>query len=114
MLKRLDETFQHHDVLLTPTTAQPPVRIGWLFEDRERDPMSPLVPRSVSVAPFCAIFNVTGQPAASWPMGWTEDGLPVGVQVVGQMGDEATLFQLSAEVEEATGWGSERPVLPAA
>ena len=111
MLKRLDTSFQRYDVLLSPVTAQPPVKIGWLFEDRERDPLSPLLPRSVDVAPFCAIFNVTGQPAASWPLGWTDDGLPVGVQVAGQMGDEATLFRLSAQVEEATRWGSQRPAL---
>ena len=109
VLKRLDETFQRYDVLLSPTTAQPPVKIGWVFEDRDRDPLSPLIPRSASAAPFCAIFNVTGQPAASWPLGWTEAGLPVGVQVAGQMGDEATLFRLSAQVEAATNWGSERP-----
>ncbi|MGI8608265.1 MAG: amidase [Candidatus Dormibacteria bacterium] len=109
VLKRLDETFQRFDVLLSPTTAQPPVKLGWIFEDRDRDPISPLIPRSASVAPFCAIFNVTGQPAASWPVGWTETGLPVGVQVAGQMGDEATLFRLSAQVERTIGWGSERP-----
>ncbi|MDQ6746622.1 MAG: amidase family protein, partial [Candidatus Dormibacteraeota bacterium] len=111
MLKRLDESFQRYDVLLTPTTALPPPRLGWLFEDADRDPLSPLVPRSAMAAPFTAIFNITGQPAATWPLGWTADGLPVGVQAAGQMGDEATLFRLSAQVEAAAPWADRRPTL---
>ncbi|HEY8740508.1 MAG TPA: amidase family protein, partial [Candidatus Dormibacteraeota bacterium] len=111
MLKRLDESFQKYDVLLTPTTAMPPLKIGWLFEDAATDPLSPLIPRSAMAAPFTAIFNITGQPAASWPLGWTDDGLPVGVQAAGQMGDEAALFRLSAQVEAAAPWADRRPKL---
>jgi amidase len=111
MLKRLDESFEKYDVLLTPTTAMPPLKIGWLFEDSARDPLSPLIPRSAMAAPFTAIFNITGQPAANWPLGWTEDGLPVGVQAAGQMGDEAALFRLSAQVEAAAPWADRRPNL---
>jgi amidase len=110
-LKRLDESFLKYDVLLSPVTAQPPVKIGWVFEERETDPLSPLIPRSAMAAPFTALFNITGQPAASWPLGWTDDGLPVGVQAAGQMGDEATLFRLSAQVEAAAPWADRRPPL---
>ncbi|MEA2684111.1 MAG: amidase [Chloroflexota bacterium] len=111
MLKRLDESFQKYDVILSPTTALPPPTVGWLFEDAATDPLSPLIPRSAMAAPFTALFNITGQPAASWPLGWTVDGLPVGVQAAGQMGDEATLFRLSAQVEQAAPWADRRPVL---
>jgi amidase len=100
-----------HSQLLTPGLAQPQPRIGWLFEDSDKDPLSPLFPRSGLVAPFCANFNFTGQPAASLPLAWAADGMPIGVQAVGRMGDEATLFRLSAQLEEARPWADRRPPL---
>jgi amidase len=108
-LKRMMESWKTFDVILTPGLAQPQPRIGWLFEESETDPLSPLFPRSGLVAPFCANFNFSGQPAASLPLAWAADGMPIGVQAVGRLGDEATLFRLSAQLEEARPWAHRRP-----
>src|SRR5205807_2931475 len=99
MLKRVTSSWNRYDVVLTPVMAQPPPKIGWLFQDIDKDPMSPLIPRSSMIAPYTAVFNFTGQPAASLPLAWSSDGLPIGVQAVGRMGDEATLYRLSAQFE---------------
>jgi Asp-tRNA(Asn)/Glu-tRNA(Gln) amidotransferase A subunit family amidase len=109
MLKRVLHSWDSFDVVLSPVMAQPPPKIGWLFEDSESDPLSPLYPRSAEVAPFTTVFNFTGQPAASLPLSWSSEGLPIGVQAIGRMGDEATLFRLSAQLEEARPWADRRP-----
>ena len=59
--------------------------------------------------PNTRIFNLTGQPAMSVPLGWGEDGLPIGLQFVGRMGDEATLFRLAGQLEQARPWVGRRP-----
>ena len=59
--------------------------------------------------PNTRIFNLTGQPAMSMPLAWTEAGLPVGVQFVARMGDEATLFRIAAQLEQAAPWAGRRP-----
>ena len=61
--------------------------------------------------PFCVIANQTGQPAMSVPLHWTEDNLPVGVQFFGRFGDEATLFRLAGQLEQASPWFNRRPPL---
>ena len=53
---------------------------------------------------WTALWNVTGNPAASVPTGLAADGLPVGVQLVGRLGDEPTLLSLSAQLERARPW----------
>ncbi|MEE8372765.1 MAG: amidase family protein, partial [Dehalococcoidia bacterium] len=54
-------------------------------------------------------FNLTGQPAASVPAGWTDDGLPVGLQIVGRRYDEVTVLRAAAAFEEACPWAGRRP-----
>jgi amidase/6-aminohexanoate-cyclic-dimer hydrolase len=63
----------------------------------------------IHYSPFTSIFNMTGQPAASIPLSWTKDGLPVGVHVAARFGDEAALLQLSAQLEQARPWYYRRP-----
>lgn len=64
-----------------------------------------------SRVPYCAIFNATGQPAATVP--WFLDGesLPVSVQLVGRPSDEATLLALGAQIEAARPWADHRPAV---
>jgi amidase len=93
------------DVLLTPTLAAPPPRLGWFTAegpDREG-------PRIASLSPYTAAFNMTGQPAISLPLHWTADGLPVGVQFVAAYGREDVLVRLAAQLEKAAPWADKRP-----
>ncbi len=126
MAREVAGFFGRHDLLLTPTVAQPPVRVGslqprpWeriglrlaaatgvrvlldlLFEQ--------VGDRSFDATGFTMPFNQTGQPAMSVPMRWTPEGLPLGVQLVGRFGDEATLFRVAAQLEQARPWAGRLP-----
>ena len=91
------------DVLATPTLALPPVPIGWTWEETDGEPLAAFA-RQTLFAPFTPLVNVTGQPAMSVPLHTSADGLPVGVQFIGRPFDEATLFRLAAQLEEARPW----------
>jgi amidase len=67
--------------------------------------------RSGRFAPYTALFNITGQPALSLPVGFGEDGLPTAVQLVGHPIGEETLLQVAAQVEAARPWAGKRPLL---
>jgi amidase len=100
-----------YDVWLTPTLAEPPVPLG-TFDSPPENPMKGF-DRAVEFCPFTPIFNVTGQPAMSVPLFWNTDGLPVGTHFIGRFGDEATLFRLAAQLEEARPWAGRRPPVSA-
>jgi amidase len=94
-----------YDVILHPTLALPPVPIGYF------DGVSPEenFERQKRFTPFTSLYNVSGQPAVSVPLHWTEGGLPIGVMLVGRMSDEATLISLSAQLETARPWADRHP-----
>ncbi len=95
------------DLWLTPTIAEPPVPLG-TFESVLDDPLR-WIERAGEFTPFTFIFNITGQPAMSVPLHWNEDGLPIGVQFMAKFGDEATLFRLASQLEEARSWAQRCP-----
>jgi amidase len=99
--------FETWDVLLTPTLAEPPVELGVL--DMMSEDLAAYNERLWRFTPFTYPFNVTGQPAMSVPLSWNEAGLPIGVHFVGRYGDEATLFRLAAQLEQARPWADRRP-----
>jgi amidase len=98
------------DVVVTPTLAMPPVPVGWTWEDTDGDALLAFA-RQTLFTPFTAVINVTGQPAMSVPLHWSDEGLPIGVQAIGRPFDEATLFRLAAQLEEARPWIDRRPAL---
>lgn len=102
---RVQSIFDDFDVLITPGAATGPSRIG---QYQHRGGVSTLA-MVASRVPYFAVFNATGQPAASVP--WFLDGesLPVSVQLVGRPSDEATLLSLSAQIEAARPWADRRP-----
>jgi amidase len=102
---RVNALFDDYDVLMTPTTAQPPVEVlRWEGLGATRTLLG-----MGMVYPFTAVWNTTGQPAAAVPAGFTSDGLPLSVQLVGRPNDEATLISLAAQIEAEQPWAERRP-----
>jgi amidase len=100
-----------YDALLTPTLAEPPVPLG-SFDSPPDDPLKGLR-RAEEFVPFTPICNITGQPAMSVPLFWNAEGLPIGTHFIGQFGDEATLFRLASQLEQARPWADRRPPVSA-
>jgi amidase len=102
---KANRVFDDVDVLLTPTIAQRPQPVGVL--DKGGTVRAALVAQPMIA--YNALWNVTGNPAASVPAGIAADGLPLAVQLVGRHNDETTLLSLSAQLESARPWSM--PVL---
>jgi amidase len=102
--------FADYDLLLTPALAERPLAIGECNGLGDA-PMEDLA-RSGRFTPYTALFNVTGQPALSLPVGFGEDGLPTAVQLIGRPLSEDTLLQVAAQVENARPWAHQRPPEP--
>jgi amidase len=99
--------FQTYDVLLTPTLGEPPPPLG-TFDSPPDDPLHGY-DRAGDFVPYTPVYNVGGQPAMSVPLYWNERGLPIGAHFVARFGDEATLFRLAAQLEQARPWAQRRP-----
>ncbi len=99
--------FSRYDLLLTPTVACPPLPVGI---DNPPEIAGTSIGRYGWI-PFTYPFNLTGQPASSVPCGFTKDGLPVGLQIVGRRFDEATLLRASAAFEAAEPWLDTHPTV---
>ena len=96
-----------YDVVLSPTLMREPLRIGelsHLLEDA--DAMFDALTAYLGLTP---VANVTGQPSMSLPIGFTAEGLPLGVMVTGRPADEAMLFRLAGQVQRADDWTQRRP-----
>ncbi|MGZ5314558.1 MAG: amidase [Solirubrobacterales bacterium] len=98
-----------HDLLLTPTLGELPPPLG-TFDDSGDDPLRAMH-RAQPMGIFTAIFNATGNPAISLPLHWTEEGIPVGVQLVAPFGREDALIAIAAQIERARPWAERRPPL---
>lgn len=94
------------DAFLTPTLTQLPRPVG--YWDMNEPDFDAYIARWTDAA-FMFAFNISGLPAISLPAAWTSDDVPVGVQLVGRYGDEATLLRLAAHIEEARPWIQRRP-----
>jgi len=105
--ERIGGLFRDHDVLLTPAMPFAPVEAGkFAGQGVVRTQLG-----SAQIAAFTAVWNITGQPAASVPAGFTDDGLPLAVQLIGRPDDEATLLSLAAQIEAERPWADRRPPL---
>ena len=121
--RQFGQFFEQYDVLLTPTLAMPPVVTGALqpqgLQARAMKVLGglnagglinavagvdALAEQVFEFMPFTPLFNATGQPAMSVPLYWNTEGLPIGMHFVGRYGDEATLFRLAGQLEQAKPW----------
>ena len=105
--RRMAAFHQSYDVLLTPALGTLPPRLGWI--DMMLEDADEYWNRVFSFSPFTVWFNLTGQPGITLPMGVSETGLPISVQLVAPYGDEATLVRLAAQLETARPWTDRRP-----
>ena len=101
--------FADYDLLLSPVLSARPLPIGELHGCGDA-PLEDLR-RSGRFGPYTPLFNVTGQPALSIPVGFGEDGLPTAVQLVGHPLGEETLLQVGAQIEAARPWAERRPAI---
>ncbi|NOY91480.1 MAG: amidase [Deltaproteobacteria bacterium] len=126
--RRLAELYADYDVLLTPTLGKPPIRhgelratgaealvqklaarakLGRLIE--KTGALEQAAGRAYDFIPFTPVANFTGQPSMSVPLHWNAEGLPIGSMFTARFGDEAVLFRLAAQLEEARPWRDKRP-----
>ena len=104
--RRWVEETADYDILLAPVCTMSARPIGWFGQD---GPGGPDFERQKRYAAYTAVYNVTGQPAVSIPLYWTDAGLPIGSMLVGRPSDEATLIALSAQLEQAQPWAQRTP-----
>ena len=119
---------ENYDAFLQPTLASPPVPLGTLLPSGPEKVAQRILGRFslgglvkalgviektadqiFSWMPYTPLFNATGQPSMSVPLYWNKEGLPVGTMFTGRFGDEATLFRLAAQLEQARPWADKKP-----
>ncbi len=105
--RQLVAFLEPYDMLLTPALAERPLPLGTL-DTAAPEPMSTFT-RSGLFTPFTPVFNASGQPGISLPLFHGDDGLPVGVQLVGRPAGEAALLALATQLEVALPWADRRP-----
>jgi amidase len=100
------EFMKTYDVILTSTMGCPPLKVGELDFDHDAEKANERVGEFV---PYTWLFNATGQPAMSVPLGWNAAGTPIGSHFVGRFGEEGLLFRLAAQLERAQPWAGRKP-----
>ena len=97
-----------YDAVLTPTLAELPLPLGTMSTTDRDNPLGGFT-RSASFTPFTAVCNISGQPAISLPLHQSIEGLPIGMQLIGQPAEEGALLALAAQLESAAPWMDRAP-----
>ena len=95
-----------YDLILSPTVAELPLKLGTI--DLSQEDMQVFMRNVTPFTPFTGVYNMTGQPSMSVPLGMSKSGLPIGVMFSARYGDEATLFRLAGQLEKAAPWKDRR------
>jgi amidase len=101
--------FTAYDLLVTPTLGQLPAPHGTLRYDDPDHTMTSWLRSIFDYGPFTVVFNISGQPAISLPLGYSSGGLPIGVQLVTAYGREELLFRIAAQLERVMPWNHRSP-----
>ena len=101
--------FKNYDILITPTMPCPAIKPVWLETGTTFPAIGKKTLSIMSWMTYTYPFNMTGLPAASIPSGWTNSGLPIGMQIVGKRYDERTVLQVSKAFEEIAPWQDKKP-----
>ena len=100
------------DILLSATLAEPPAKVGRFSHDTEDYVAYRVGPNGIfAYSPFCAVFNASGQPAASLPLAMSASGLPIGIHLAAAFGNDEELIALCAELESAQPWRQRRAAM---
>jgi aspartyl-tRNA(Asn)/glutamyl-tRNA(Gln) amidotransferase subunit A len=105
--EQVRRVYERFDLLLCPTLAVPPFAVG----QDDADPLEGERLGPLQWTRFTYPFNLTGQPAASVPAGWTKSGLPVGLQIIGDRHADLLVLQAARAWEQVQPWGDKRPKL---
>jgi amidase len=112
--RQMARWFQPYDILLSATLAEPPAEVGRFAHTTTDYVAYRTGPEGIfAYSPFCAVFNASGQPAASVPLGQSAEGLPIGIHLAAPFGHDEELIALCAELEQAAPWAARRPALHA-
>ncbi|CAN7249943.1 amidase [Mesorhizobium caraganae] len=107
---RVGEAINAFDILLTPTMPIVAVPHGGIYSGTNPEvSVEEYVEADTAICQYTGVFNVTGQPSVSLPLAQSANGLPIGMQIVGRFGDEATLVRVARDLEEARPWRHRRP-----
>jgi len=108
--RQMAAVFDHCDVILSATLAEPPAEVGRFAHATEDYVAYRTGPGGIfDYSPFCAVFNASGQPAASLPLGFSATGLPIGIHLAARFGADEDLLALCAEVEKTGDWLARKP-----
>ena len=103
--------FKEYDLFITPTLAKPPIKIGEL--DMMSENIVDFLSKFGEFGPYTFLSNLSGNPAMSVPLHWTENNLPIGVQFAAEYGDESTLFKIATQLEKMKPWNYKIPSIHA-
>ena len=112
--RQMAHAFAGTDIILSATLAEPPALVGRFSHATEDYVAFRMGENGVfPYSPFCAVFNASGQPAASIPLGQSDTGLPIGIHLAAPYGEDETLIALCAELERAAPWSTRRAPMAA-
>ena len=112
MYREVQGWFEHADVIVTPTLSRTALPIDQDFFAPIEIDGKPIDTMRRAWYPYTLPFNMTGNPAVSIPCDWDNQGLPVGLQLIGRLGEDALLLRTAALFEQARPWAQRRPPLP--
>lgn len=108
--RNVGQFFTKYDILISPTNALLPSDLGILNTNKPYSDVTAWFKHSNKVTAFQGLYNTTGQPALSLPLGWSEDGHPIGIQLVSRFADETTLLNLAHKLEDIVNWKDKKPI----